>query len=169
MLQGLLIGNLGADAEYHNENGREFVAFRIANTEKWTDKDGITHENTMWVDCVMQGKPNVLPYLKKGQMVCCLGPEATRVYSSKKDHCMKAGLTINVRQVELLGGKADAVPSVLYSEDGSKEYKTNKYFGIPELANSERAEEKIGLVSRSGERFSVDKLGWVEPVPVSQE
>lgn len=161
MFQGILIGNLGADAEYHNENGHEFCTFRIANTDRWTDKEGQKVETTMWVDCIIQGKPNVMAYLKKGQMVCCFGNETLRVYSSKKDRCMKAGVTISVRHIELLGGKADAVPSILYTPDGSREYKTAKYYNVPELVNHECPGGMMEVVSKAGERYLVDKNGWV--------
>ena len=161
MLNVNCIGHLGADAECKNTNGKEFSVFRIADTNKWTDDAGVTHEETTWVDCIINGKPNVLPYLKKGQQVFVSGSVSLRVYSSAKDRCMKAGLTINVRQVELLGGKSDDVPSVLYSEDGQKQYPVSKWFYAGDAVRSMEAPEKLTLVSRGGTRFSVSREGWV--------
>ena len=57
MLQSTLIGHLGADAECKNANGKEFVTFRVANTDRWTDDAGQVHESTTWVDCIINGKP----------------------------------------------------------------------------------------------------------------
>lgn len=161
MLQTTCIGHLGADAEAKNVNGKEFVVFRIANTDKWTDDAGVVHETTTWVDCIMNGKPKVLEFLKKGTQVFVTGSVSLRVYSSAKDKCMKAGLTINVRQVELLGGKADDVPSRLYSEDGTQEVQILKLYYAQQLVRDNSQPELLVCVSRSGERFLADRAGWV--------
>lgn len=161
MLQTTCIGHLGSNAEVKNENGKKFTVFRIANTDKWTDAAEQTHEITTWVDCIINGEPNVLKYLKKGQQVFVTGSCKLRVYSSAKDKCMKAGLTINVRQVELLGGKSDDIPSRLYSEDGTQEIVVNKFFNAPQMVRDEKQEEYLICQSRSGERFLVDRNGWI--------
>lgn len=161
MLQTTCIGHLGSNAEVKRENGKKFTVFRIANTDKWTDAAGQTHENTTWVDCIINDEPKVLPYLKKGQQVFVTGSCSLRVYSSAKDKCMKAGLTINVRQVELLGGKSDDVPSRLYSEDGTQEVVVNKFYHAPQLKRDQSEAEFLVCQSRSGERFLVDRAGWV--------
>lgn len=161
MLQTTCIGHLGSNAEVKNENGKKFTVFRIANTDKWTDAAGQAREVTTWVDCIMNGEPNVLPFLKKGQQVFVTGSCSLRVYSSAKDKCMKAGLTINVRQVELLGGKSDDVPSRLYSEDGTQEIVVNKFFNAPQMVRDKKQEEYLICQSRSGERFLVDRNGWI--------
>lgn len=157
MLTATIIGHLGADAESKSSNGKEFIVFRIANTERWKDDAGQVHESTTWVDCIMDGKPNVFPFLKKGQMVFVSGSINLRVYSSAKERCMKAGMTINVRQLELLGGKNDDVPAVLYSEDGAMQFQVGKYF----LAQAPNNGKPRVLVSRSGERFCQNEDGWV--------
>lgn len=161
MLQTTCIGHLGADAEAKNVNGKDFVTFRIANTDKWTDDAGVVHETTTWVDCIMKGTPKVLEFLKKGTQVFVTGSVSLRVYSSAKDKCMKAGLTINVRQVELLGGKTDDVPSRLYSEDGTQEVQISKMFYAQQLVRDNSQPELLVCVSRSGERFLADRAGWV--------
>ncbi len=169
MLQSIIVGHLGADAEVQNSNGREFTTFRVAHSNRWTDNAGQQHEETIWVDCIMQGSPKVLGYLKKGQMIYASGSMSLRVYSSKKDRCMKAGVTINVARIELLGGKSDDVPSVLYTPDGSKEVKVDKYFHAAELVNSNPGAQAIEVVSRSGERFSVAPEGWVSRIETPTE
>lgn len=161
MLQATLIGHLGADAECKNNNGKEFITFRIANTEKWTDDAGQVHENTTWVDCIMNGKPKVFDYLKKGVQLFVTGSVSLRVYSSAKERCMKAGMTINVRNIELLGGRADEVPSVLYTEADNKEVRVAKYFFSPNPTYGTEHPANIMLVSKSGEKFYQDIEGWV--------
>lgn len=155
MLQQIVIGNLGSDAEFKNENGHEFTVFRVAHTDSWTDANGNKQSRTQWVDVIMQGKPNVLPYLKRGTMIFAMGTVTTRVYSSAKDRCMKAGLTINASRVELLGGSTELVPRQLYDQNGqmvdvTKYYHVNYTQGI--------------LMNQRGEQFQVDENGWVFPL-----
>lgn len=162
MLQHQVIGHLGGDAEKKEANGREFITFRVADTSSWTDDAGVKHESTTWVDCVISGASNLLPYLKKGQQVYCSGSGTLRVYSSAKDRCMKPGLTINVRQCELLGSRPDDVPSKLYSADGAHEYAVGKYFHAAELVRDVTQPEVIYLLSRSNEQYEVNREGWVK-------
>lgn len=169
MLQAMLIGHLGADAESKSTNGNEFITFRIANTDKWTDEAGQVHEQTTWVDCIMNGKPKVFEYLKKGQLVYVAGSVSLRVYSSAKDKCMKAGMTINVRQVELLGGKSDDVPTLLYTEDGQQQVNVGKFFYAPTGKCSKGKAESRILVSKSGERFVQDPEGWIRREVINAE
>lgn len=161
MLQSTLIGHLGADAECKNANGKEFVTFRVANTDRWTDDAGQVHESTTWVDCIINGKPKVFDYLKKGQMIYASGAVSLRVYSSAVEKCMKAGLTINVQRIELLGGKTDDVPAKLYTESEGKEVMIMKYFYAPTMQREVSDPEKVVLVSKRGEKYFVDRQGWV--------
>ena len=169
MYQGFLIGYLGADAECKNSNGKEFTTFRIADSNKWTDSNGIEHEETTWIDCIINGSPKVLPYLKKGQLVYVMGSQSLRVYSSKKDKCMKAGVTINVRAVELLGGKGDEVPSVLYSLDGQTQYNVTKWYYSESCKRDKESDEYIPLVSRSNQKFVADRNGFIFPYKEDEE
>lgn len=162
MLAVTLIGHLGSDAEFKQSNGREFTTFRVAHTDRWTDDAGQVHENTTWVDCIMSGKPNVIEYLKKGQMVFVTGSCTLRVYSSQKDRCMKAGMQVNVRQVELLGGKSDEIPSTLYDANTGAQVEVKKWFQVPSLVRDAQQPEWVPLVSRTQERFIADRNGWVQ-------
>lgn len=162
MLQVTCIGHLGSDAEFKQSNGREFTTFRVAHTDKWTDDAGQVHENTTWVDCIMNGKPNVIEYLRKGQMVFISGSCTLRVYSSAKDRCMKAGMQINVRQVELLGGKTDEIPSTLYNATNGEQVAVKKWYQVPSLVRDEQQPEWLPLVSRSQEKYAADRNGWVQ-------
>ena len=163
MLQTIIIGHLGNDAECKSYNGKEFTTFRVAHSEKWTDAEGKTHEQTTWVDCVLNGKPAVVQFLKKGTMVYCSGTTALRVYSSPKDKCMKAGLTINVRTCELIGAKPDAVPDVLYRADSGEQIDVRKLYHAPSLCRDKKQDEYIALLSAGAKQFVADREGWVYP------
>ena len=168
MFQSIVIGNLGADAEVKSMNGKEFTTFRVAHSQRWTDEQGQSHEQTQWIDCVMNGKPAVIEYLKKGTTVCVMGTTQLRVYSSQKDRCMKAGATISVRSLELIGGKPDKVPSRLYRGDTGEQVDISKLYHAPSLVRDESAQEYIALLSSSQEQFIADRQGWVYPFKETQ-
>lgn len=152
MLQAILIGNIGADAQLQSKDGKEFTTFRVAHNDSWNDQNGNRHESSLWVDCIMNGKPNVLPYLKKGQQVFITGTVKLRIYSSEKDRCMKPGLTVNVSRVELLGGSTDIVPSRLYDKNGAM-HDVTKYYRT-DIKDAE-------LQTIQGRQFLTDANGWV--------
>lgn len=154
MLQVILIGNLGSDAETKSANGREFTTFRVAHNDSWTDQNGVKHESAIWVDCILNERPKVADYLKRGQMVAVMGNASLRTYSSEKDRCIKAGLTVNVRTIELLGGAGDLVPSSLADVNGVL-HKVSKHYWT-DIAN-------VTLFSQRGELFITDANGFVTP------
>lgn len=169
MLQVSVIGHIGGNAEVKSANGNEFTTFRVANTDRWKDDAGQVHESTTWVDCVINGKPKVLEYLQTGQMVFVQGSASLRCYSSPKDKCMKAGLTVNVSKVELLGSKPDAVPSTLLDAENGKTYQVGKFFFCAELAEREDLTYPLQLKSSRGEIFTVAKEGWVNPLETPKQ
>lgn len=157
MLQVNLIGNIGGNAEIKSADGREFVAFRVAHNESFEGADGNKVERTAWIDCTMNcvsGRPAVLPYLKAGTLVFVQGSASLRVYSSAKDRCWKAGLTIHVAKVELLGGSSDVIPRRLYDDKGAM-IDVSKYYHC-ELADTTLRDAK-------GNEFMVDANGWISP------
>lgn len=162
MLQAIAIGHIGGDAEVKQANGNEFTTFRIAHTDKWTDDAGQVHENTQWVDVTINGKPSVLEWLKKGQQVFVSGSASMRVYSSAKDRCMKAGLTIKARQIELIGGRGDEIPTVLFDANTGAQVDVRKYYQAAQCVRAESEPELYPLVSRSQERFVADRNGWIQ-------
>lgn len=106
MLQLQIIGNLGADAEVRNTNGAQFLTFRVAHTNRYTDRNtGEVRESTTWVSCTMNGDGgNLRQYLKQGTKVYVYGDVSTRLYVSSKDGTQHAGIDCRVRQLELCGG-----------------------------------------------------------------
>lgn len=152
MLKAIAIGNLGANAELKSANGSEFVTFRIAHNERWTGQDGQQHSNVSWIDCVMSGHPKVFEYLKAGQLVYVEGRMSLRVFSSAKERCMKAGMTINVTSCELLGSISDDIPRQLVDENGTL-HNVTKWF-LTDVKNTM-------LFSTKGGQFITDEQGWV--------
>lgn len=105
MLRIEMIGNLGADAEVKEVNGRKFVSFRVAHTDKWVDAvSNQEHTSTVWASCAINGDGGkLLQYLKKGVKVFLRGSMSMNIYSSPKSHQMECGLNISVWEIELCG------------------------------------------------------------------
>lgn len=121
MMKLLVIGNLGADATVQNHNGNQFVSFRVAHTESWTNKStGEVNKATTWVSCILNGNGGGLTqYLKKGTKVYVDGNVSFNVYSSPLTHQMECGVNLNVRNIELCGGKPEQKPTVDTSTNNS--------------------------------------------------
>ena len=122
MLKCEIIGHLGADARVANENGKSFISFNVAHTDKWTDAQGMTHDQTQWVSCIINDATSkVLPFLRKGKQVFVRGNLSARVFSSEKQRAMVAGLTINVREVELVGAKVEDKPTEVSDQQNQEQ------------------------------------------------
>lgn len=160
MLQAVVCGYLGADAECKTEQGREFTTFRVAHSDRWTDANQQTHESTTWVDCIMSGHPNVAEYLKQGTLVYVSGHVKLRAYSSEKARAFVAGMTISVVTVELLGGGSDSVPRRLYDKAGVM-HEVRKYYFTDTPGEV--------LTNGRGKEFAVDDNGWVFPMEEAQQ
>lgn len=155
MLQASVCGYLGADAEVKSVNGQEFTTCRVAHTDRWKDQAGQTHESTQWIDLTLNGRPNVVEYLKQGTLVYAAGHVKLRCYSSEKARGFVAGLTISVVTIELLGGNSDAVPARLYDASGNM-VDVVKYYHC-ELSGAQ-------LTNGRGKLFVSDDNGWVLPI-----
>lgn len=106
MIKLQVIGNLGADAEIKSIAGREYISFRVANTKKRTDKDGVIHDDTIWVSCLMPNYSVTLAkYLTKGTKVYVEGEPRFRTYKATKDNVTGYFVSIDlmVSTLELCG------------------------------------------------------------------
>lgn len=169
MLEFNLIGNLGSDATVQEKDGRKFVSFNVANTEKWTDQAGTTHETTDWVSCTINGDGgNLLPYLKAGTKVFVSGRGSTRIYSSPKLRQMVAGMNISVTRIELVGGIMDEVPRELTDPTTGLIKRVIKCYTIAkedlkDLVFDQQTKKAV-LVDKRNNQFEVDKTGFVSRI-----
>lgn len=170
MLKVELIGNLGADAQVKDANGAKFVTMRVAHTDKWTDAQGNQRSATTWVD-VTYNNPDakVVQFLKAGVKLFIRGNASLRVYSSAKDRCMKAGLTIAAIEIELCGGSTDDVPRELIDPNNGTMYKVAKYYQSGLDTSKWKKEDQGLLVDKQSHRYIVVKGGWVAPEVVQPE
>lgn len=164
MLKVELIGNLGADAEVKKSDSYQFVSMRVAHSERWTDENGEKYEITQWVDVNLSNtESKIIPYLKKGTTVFVRGRLATRVYSSPKDRCMKAGVTIHAQEIELLSGSSDAVPRELVDPVTAQIYPVRKHFWVERDNSKMKKDEIYLLVDKAGRKYGMNKAGFVIP------
>lgn len=156
------IGNLGGDAEIKNDNGRLYVQFSVADTRRFTKENGTKQEVTNWISCFYRNADSeVVKYLKKGTRVYIRGNGDTRLFSSARDRQMKAGVSINVSEIELVGGASDEVPRELALPTGEllPVYKCY-YIDISKFLENERP---TVLYDRRGMPYDVDKNGFITP------
>lgn len=163
----IVIGNLGADAEKRVDNGSEYVKFNVAETRKWTGQDNTVHEETIWNSCIMHGNNDkLLPYLVKGAKVCVIGRCSTRVFSSKQERRMMAGININVDRLELISTNVETVPRFLVTTSGEL-VPTSKWYTVS--AKVAAAEGAVNgkptiMIDQRNNQYQVDANGFVFPI-----
>lgn len=163
-----LIGNLGADAKIVDNNGKPFISFNVADTDRWKDEGGNIHESTTWVQCTLNGgatENKVFEYLKAGTKVFVMGRMRTRVYSSEKERRMVAGVNLYVMQVELVGGSSDEVPRKLIDPRDATIHNVYKAYYIRQ---EELATISKQLVDKAGQLYDVNEYGFIIPVQNGQ-
>lgn len=159
MLKAQLIGNLGTDAEVREYNGSKFVTFKVANSDKYTGQDGVTHESLQWVSVTWNGDGGkLLQYLKKGVKVFVTGSQSVGVYSSAKERRMLPDISIRADYIELCGGSSDDVPRRLVDDAGTL-LDVYKCYYID--SNIQKQQKYKTLTDGRGSVFDVDKNGIV--------
>jgi len=127
MIKMQIIGNLGKDCVVNTVNGKNVINFTVAHTEKFRDSQGNNQEKTTWVDCAYwTDKTAISPYLVKGKQVFVEGTPEVKSFQ-RNDGTPGASLSLRVREVQLLGGKAEGGGSNLMSNESMATSKT----GIP--------------------------------------
>lgn len=165
-----VIGNLGADCEVKVEQGYKFATFRVAHSERWTDGEGKEQTSVTWIDCTLNNvESKIIPYLKAGVKVFVRGFAALRVYSSKKDRMMKAGITCKVLEVELCGGGHDDVPRQLIEPSSGALVDVTKHYWANIDTKNIKKDEHFELIDKQGNRYMGNKAGFVVPVVETPE
>lgn len=165
MFTASIIGNLGADAELKTINGKVYLTFRVAHSEKFTKQDGTQIEETTWISCITSQFTSLHQYLKRGQKVFVSGECKASIVWRPKTRENVVGLSINVRSIELCGGaKQDEIPSMLYDEDGVQRTVTKLYW-------VDVSKDKItNLWDSSSAQYVVTEQGFVyRPTDESQQ
>src|SRR5215211_1079319 len=121
MIKMQVIGNLGKDCVVNTVNGKNVINFTVAHTEKYRDSQGNNQEKTTWVDCAYwTERTAIAPYLQKGQQVYVEGTPEVRSFT-RNDGTPGASLSLRVRDIQLLGGRAEGGGVQAMSNGSSKE------------------------------------------------
>ncbi|NMB75266.1 MAG: single-stranded DNA-binding protein [Myxococcales bacterium] len=105
----ILIGNLGADPETrYTQGGQAVTNFRIATSDRWTDRNGQAQERTEWHRIVTFGRlaEHCRDYLAKGRQVYVEGRIQTRQWEDK-DKNKRYTTEIVAQTVQFLGGRGE--------------------------------------------------------------
>ena len=93
MLKADIIGNLGANAQAKQINGKDYVSFDIAHTEK---------DTTVWVSALWRGNGgNLLQYLTKGTSVFVRGNLSAGTYTTRSGE-VRVSLSVMVSEINLI-------------------------------------------------------------------
>jgi len=110
MNKAILIGNLGSDPEFINNNGMTVAKFSLATSERWKDKNtGEMQERTEWHRIAAFGRLAEIckDYLSKGRQVCIEGRIQTR--SWEKDGITRYTTEIIASRMKMLGTRSSNV------------------------------------------------------------
>ncbi|HEY6063426.1 MAG TPA: single-stranded DNA-binding protein [Chitinophagaceae bacterium] len=119
MIKMQVIGNLGKDCVVNTVNGKNVINFTVAHTEKFKDSQGNQQEKTTWVDCAYwTDRTAVAQYLTKGKQVYVEGQPEARSFQ-RNDGTPGSSLSLRVREVQLLGGRADTGGGSTYQPGSS--------------------------------------------------
>ncbi len=126
MLKISFVGYIGSDAEIKEFNGKRFISFNVATSERFKDAQGNPVSRTTWVSCLKPGDSAVVNYLKKGTQVFCRGNLYAKTFNGRNG--VEAGLNCTVTELELLGSKQDAQQSQPQTQPGAA-YGTGSTYG----------------------------------------
>lgn len=177
MFLATVIGHLGADAEVKDYNGKKFVSFRVAHSERFRSQSGEDKERTQWVSCALNGDGgNLLQYLKRGQQVAVIGDVTLGLANSQVMRSMVPTCNIHVVSIELLGSSpSNDIPRQLATESGQL-INTLKFFSLSqeEFNAVNPNHENIFLFGTRGDRYILDSVGMIyrdtnEPAPATEQ
>lgn len=126
-----VIGRLGKDCVVNTVNGKNVINFTVAHSEKYRDSQGNNQEKTIWVDCAYwTDRTAVAPYLQKGTQVFVEGSPEVRSFT-RQDGTGGASLSLRVREVQLLGSKADGGGTSAPSYSGTASSAPSQSSNVP--------------------------------------
>lgn len=119
MIRLQLIGHLGHDAVQRYVNGKVVLGFRMAHTERYTNKDGVLQEKTIWVDCSYWEHEKVGPYLTTGTRVYVDGSPSAEMYVNGQGESVSV-LRLRVFTLQLLSTRREGNKREIDVEEAAK-------------------------------------------------
>lgn len=109
--KAILIGNVGANPQINEFQGVMYATFSVATSERYTDRDGVTRENTEWHTVKANGRLGKLAsdYIRKGTKLYVEGKIVSRRYTDKTG-IERVVTEIQAYAIQLLGAKESSAP-----------------------------------------------------------
>lgn len=123
----MLIGNVGADPEvrYIDNSQTKVARIRLATTERYTDRNGESRENTEWHTVVFWRKNAdvIEKFVKKGTMLYVEGSIRTREWTDQSGN-KRYSTEINGDNLQLLSKRQDGqgAPAQSYGAPAAPQY-----------------------------------------------
>lgn len=140
----VIIGNLGRDPELrYLPSGVAVCAFSVAVNRKWTDRDGVARDETVWYKVTAWDKlaETCSQYLSKGRQVLVEGDRLqARAYLNKQGEAA-ASLELSARAVKFLGSRE---PSETQTREASAPASTrpvNRRMDVPDYEDGDDTSE----------------------------
>lgn len=130
----ILLGNVGNDPDIRTlENNVKVASFRLATSERYTDRNGEQHENTEWHQVSAWNKTAdiVERFVKKGGQLYVEGKIRTRKWTDK-DGNERYSTEILAEGIQLLGRKDESPARRASSPEESPALKALKADDNPE-------------------------------------
>lgn len=107
----MLIGNVGQDPEvrYLDNSQAKVARLRLATTERFTDRNGESRENTEWhtVTCWRRLADLVEKYVRKGSQIYVEGRLQTREWTDNSG-AKRFSTEVSADNIQLLGRRSEA-------------------------------------------------------------
>ena len=111
MIQIFCNGNLGADAERKEINGKMYITFRMGVR---------TRKDTQWVSVLYRDSEKLMEYLKKGQSVIISGEPSFNTYVNKEGK-INIDVSVFANTLDLAGSKGDTLTTTHQQQDNASD------------------------------------------------
>ena len=111
MIQIVCNGNLGADAERKEINGKMYITFRMGVR---------TRKDTQWVSVLYRDSEKLMEYLKKGQSVIISGEPSFNTYVNKEGK-INIDVSVFANTLDLAGSKGDTLTTTHQQQDNASD------------------------------------------------
>ena len=78
---------------------------------------------------------------------------------------MKAGISIHVESIQLIGTKADLVPREVINPDDGSIHETKRKYMVTDMIGVVEPDSYKTMVDAKGNEFFIDTLGFIAPAP----
>ena len=109
MIQIFCNGNLGADAERKEINGKTYITFRMGVRAR---------KDTQWVSVLYRDSEKLMEYLKKGQSVIITGEPSFNTYVNKEGK-INIDVSVFANTLDLAGSKGDTLTTTNQQQDNA--------------------------------------------------